>query len=92
MEGIVKEAEELLEQYRNHPDFEEYEKHRDKGVNLARLTEEEMRVLRKDLQLIFQDPPYSSLNPRLTVGQIISEGLYAHNMFVKGDKIYRIIY
>ncbi len=44
-----------------------------------------MRVLRKDLQLIFQDP-YSSLNPRLTVGQIISEGLYAHNMFAKGDK------
>ena len=75
----------MREQYKSHPDFEKYEKYRDRGINLARLTEEEMRVLRKDLQLIFQDP-YSSLNPRLTVGQIISEGLYAHNMFAKGDK------
>ena len=74
----------LRNKYRDHPEFDKYEKYRDKGINLARLTTEEMRVLRKDLQLIFQDP-YSSLNPRLTVGQIISEGLYAHNMFSKND-------
>ena len=43
-----------------------------------------MRTLRKDLQLIFQDP-YSSLNPRLTVGQIISEGLFTHGFFKKND-------
>ena len=85
LENIHLEVEKLREQYKSHPDFEKYEEHRDRGINLARLTEEEMRVLRKDLQLIFQDP-YSSLNPRLTVGQIISEGLYAHNMFAKGDK------
>ena len=38
-----------------------------KEVDLKKLSYEEMRVLRKDLQLIFQDP-YSSLNPRMTVG------------------------
>ncbi len=82
---IVREIEDLRNKYKSHPDFDKYEKHRDRGINLAKLTVEEMRILRKDLQLIFQDP-YSSLNPRLTVGQIISEGLYAHKMFAKNDK------
>lgn len=83
--SINAEIKKMLEQYRDHPDFEKHECHKDKGINLARLTDEEMRILRKDLQLIFQDP-YSSLNPRLTVGQIISEGLFAHNIFEKGDR------
>lgn len=74
----------LMEQYKNHPDFDKYEVYRDKGINLARLTDEEMRALRRDLQLIFQDP-YSSLNPRMTVGQIISEGLLAHKFFNIND-------
>lgn len=64
--------------------FAEYEAQKDNGVNLANLTDAEMRYLRRDLQLIFQDP-YSSLNPRMTVGQIIGEGLQAHGMFKKGD-------
>ena len=64
--------------------FEEYESYRDNGINLANLTDAEMRYLRRDLQLIFQDP-YSSLNPRMTVGQIIGEGLQAHKLFKKGD-------
>ena len=46
--------------------FEEYEQQKDNGINLANLTDAEMRYLRRDLQLIFQDP-YSSLNPRMTV-------------------------
>jgi len=75
----------LSEKYKSHPEFEKYEAYKDKGINLAKLNEEEMRFLRKDLQLIFQDP-YSSLNPRLTVGQIISEGLHSHKMFAKNDK------
>lgn len=83
--SIEKEIDKLREKYSSHPDFERYDKYRDKGINLASLKEDEMRSLRKDLQLIFQDP-YSSLNPRLTVGQIISEGLYAHKMFAKTDK------
>ena len=64
--------------------FDKYEAQKDDGINLANLTDAEMRYLRRDLQLIFQDP-YSSLNPRMTVGQIIGEGLMAHNIFKKGD-------
>lgn len=82
---IEKEVEKMLDEYRDHPDFDRHEAHKDKGINLAKLTTEEIRVLRKELQVIFQDP-YSSLNPRHTVGQIISEGLYAHKMFSKRDK------
>lgn len=85
LQAIQSEINKMLDKYRDHPDFEKYEAYKDRGINLARLTENEMRVLRKDLQLIFQDP-YSSLNPRLTVGQIISEGLYAHKMFDKHSK------
>ena len=68
---IREEINKLQDKYRSHPDFDKYEAYRDKGINLSKLTEEEMRILRKDLQIIFQDP-YSSLNPRMTVGQIIS--------------------
>jgi oligopeptide/dipeptide ABC transporter ATP-binding protein len=42
------------------------------GKDLAHLSESEMREQRKNLQMIFQDP-YASLNPRMTVGQIIGE-------------------
>jgi len=85
LNSINTDIQKMLDKYRDHPDFEKHEAYRDKGINLAKLTEEEMRLLRKDLQLIFQDP-YSSLNPRLTVGQIISEGLYSHKIFAKKDK------
>lgn len=68
------------EKYRHLPDFDKYEALRDDGIDLSRLTYNEIRHLRKDLQIIFQDP-YSSLNPRLTVGQSIEEGLVTHNMY-----------
>ena len=54
-------------------------------VDLKSLSTEEMRKLRRELQVIFQDP-YSSLNPRFTVGQQISEALVAHNIFKKGSQ------
>ncbi|NNE67154.1 MAG: ATP-binding cassette domain-containing protein [Pyrinomonadaceae bacterium] len=43
-----------------------------KGKDIAHMTKSEMREQRKDLQMIFQDP-YASLNPRMTVGNIIGE-------------------
>ncbi len=64
--------------------FDEYEKHLDTGLDLSRLKYSEMRLLRKDVQIIFQDP-YSSLNPRMTVGQIIEEGLVTHKYFKHGS-------
>jgi len=52
--------------------------HRDSGtVNLAPLTKNGMRPYRTDIQMIFQDP-YSSLNPRMSVGQIVEEPLKIH--------------
>jgi len=55
------------------------------GIDLTRLTPPEMRRLRKDLQIIFQDP-YSSLNPRKTVGQLIEEGVATHGYFRQGSE------
>ena len=75
---------EMRKPYANDAKFQEYEAYLDDGVDLARLTYNEIRHLRADLQMIFQDP-YSSLNPRMTVGQIISEGMKAHKMFKKSD-------
>jgi peptide/nickel transport system ATP-binding protein len=46
------------------------------GVELTRLTQSELRPLRKDIQIVFQDP-YSSLNPRMRVMEIIDEGMAA---------------
>jgi len=48
------------------------------GADLVTLKPEEMRWTRRDMQMIFQDP-YASLNPRMTVGQIIGEPLMVHN-------------
>jgi len=49
------------------------------GKDLCRLTNKQLRPLRRDLQLIFQDP-YDSLDPRFTAADIIGEPLRIHNM------------
>ena len=76
--------ESLRSRYAGNEDFARYEAMLDPGIDLSRLKYKEMRILRKDIQIIFQDP-YSSLNPRMTVGQIIGEGLVTHGVFKPGD-------
>jgi len=49
------------------------------GVDLTKLKPSQMRPIRRKMQLIFQDP-YASLNPRMSVGEIIGEPLVVHNL------------
>ena len=48
-------------------------------IDLTTLPSEEMRRMRRKMQMIFQDP-YASLNPRMTVGEIVGEPLIVHNI------------
>jgi oligopeptide transport system ATP-binding protein len=49
------------------------------GRELTRLRGEELRRLRREMQIVFQDP-YASLNPRMTVGKIVAEPLQTHGI------------
>ena len=49
------------------------------GVELTKLKGESLRKMRRKMQMIFQDP-YASLNPRMTVGDIIGEPIKVHNL------------
>jgi microcin C transport system ATP-binding protein len=49
------------------------------GIDLAKATPQERKRLRKEVQIVFQDP-FSSLSPRLSVAQIVEEGLKVHNL------------
>ena len=59
-------------------------------VDLISLNRAEMRGYRKDIQLIFQDP-FSSLDPRMTVGQIVAEGIEIHKLAKGKAKQARVI-
>ena len=74
---IDKRIDDLRNNYRSNPEFDKHEANRDDGIDLARLSYNEVRLIRDQLQYIFQDP-YSSLNSRMTVGTLIGEGLKAH--------------
>lgn len=54
-----------------------------KGHNLLEMPSLELKTMRQDMQIIFQDP-YSSLNPRMSVGEMLREPLIEHGLFRKG--------
>ncbi len=60
-----------------------------KGKDLTKLSGGDMRKMRRHLQMIFQDP-YASLNPRMTVGNIVSEPMQIHNLVAKRDRTQRV--
>lgn len=59
------------------------------GVNLANLSAEEMRKLRQEIQIIFQDP-YASLNPRMTVRELIQAPLDVFSNLSANDKLEKV--
>ena len=62
-----------------------------KGVDITRLSKSQTRKLRKDIQIIFQDP-YASLNPRLSVGRAILEPMKVHGIGISdADRTYKVI-
>jgi len=54
------------------------------GIDIAKLSEKEMKSFRREIQIVFQDP-YSSLNPKMTVGKAIIEPMQVHKLY-KNDK------
>lgn len=61
------------------------------GKNIVGISDKEQRVLCKDLQMIFQDP-YSSLNPRMTIGNILEEPLIIHKICkTKEERMQRVL-
>jgi microcin C transport system ATP-binding protein len=59
------------------------------GRPLSSLEERQVRSLRRNFQIVFQDP-YGSLSPRMTVGQIVAEGLDAHGLASGAEREARI--
>ena len=64
------------------------------GKNLLALSARELREMRREMQIIFQDP-YASLNPRMRVGDIVGEGLEIHKLAkgkAKRDRIMELLH
>ncbi|HKY53180.1 MAG TPA: oligopeptide/dipeptide ABC transporter ATP-binding protein [Anaerolineales bacterium] len=59
------------------------------GVDLVQLKGEELRKMRRRMQMIFQDP-YASLNPRMTVGEIVGEPLLVHDVTTESEANERV--
>ena len=61
------------------------------GVDVSRMGKAELRSLKRQVQMIFQDP-YSSLNPRMTVNQILNDPMEIHGVYRGGERGERIAY
>ena len=59
------------------------------GRDLTQLDSTEMRKMRRHLQMVFQDP-YASLNPRMTVGNIVAEPMQIHKLVAKNERTERV--
>jgi peptide/nickel transport system ATP-binding protein len=60
-----------------------------RGENVLQFSTERMRRARRDMQIVFQDP-YSSLNPRMRVGEIVEEPLVIHGLGSKSERRARV--
>ena len=58
--------------------------------DLAKLDKEALRSQRKDLQMVFQDP-FASLNPRMKIGEIVTEGLLIHGLGSKTEQQEKVV-
>src|ERR1700752_1861331 len=64
------------------------------GKNLVNMSQRELRDMRRQMQIIFQDP-YASLNPRMRVGDIVGEGLEIHKLAkgrAKRDRVNELLH
>jgi oligopeptide/dipeptide ABC transporter ATP-binding protein len=61
------------------------------GVDISQRDKSQLRSLKREMQIIFQDP-YSSLNPRLTVNQIISDPMEIHGVYPGKERAERVAY
>jgi oligopeptide transport system ATP-binding protein len=71
----------LIEPTSGHVDFD--------GVDVTSLRGAELKAFRRDVQIIFQDP-YASLNPRMTIGEIIGEPLLIHKSGTRTERVNRV--
>lgn len=71
----------LIEPTSGHVDFD--------GVDVTSLRGAELKAFRRDVQIIFQDP-YASLNPRMTIGEIVAEPLIIHKSGTRAERNLRV--
>ncbi len=71
----------LIEPTSGHVDFD--------GVDVMSLKGRDLKAFRRDVQIIFQDP-YASLNPRMTIGEIVGEPMLIHKSGTKRERILRV--
>ncbi len=59
------------------------------GRDVSAMNKKELKAMRREMQFIFQDP-YASLNPRMTIGEIVSEPMTIHGIGTKAERMERV--